>query len=102
MGPHVRGFLAVLGVRRLDGFDLADRLEQQRRPSGHPAVPRWPLWLAGNHGFDLWIYGIGWVDAPIWEEAEIVEGTDDRHLTFAALDEANELCTETLPSAYEE
>ena len=59
-------------------------------------------WLA-IMGSIWWIYGIGWVgDAPIWEEVEIVEGTDDEgHLTFAALDEANELRTETLPSAYE-
>ena len=47
-----------------------------------------------------WLYGIGWAgDAPIWEEVEIVEGTDaEGHLTFAALDEANLLRTESLSS----
>ena len=50
-----------------------------------------------------WIYGFGYVgDGPAWEEVEIVEGTDEEgHLTFAALDDANLLRTESLPSAYE-
>ncbi len=50
-----------------------------------------------------WLYGIGYAgDSPIWEEVEIVEGSDSEgHLTFAALDEANQLHSEDLPSAHQ-
>jgi hypothetical protein len=59
-------------------------------------------WMA-IMGSIWWIYGIGWAgDAPTWGEVEIVEGTDDEgHLTYAALDEANALRSESLPSAHE-
>ena len=50
-----------------------------------------------------WLYGIGYAgDSPTWEEVEIVEGSDaEGHLTFAALDEANRLQSEDLPTAHE-
>ena len=102
--PHVRGFLAVLAgfVVWMGSIWLIVSSNSGVRLGTLLSLAGLFGWLA-IMGSIWWIYGIGWVgDAPIWEEVEIVEGTDDEgHLTFAALDEANELRTETLPSAYE-
>lgn len=102
--PHVRGFLAVLAgfIVWMGSIWLIVSSNSGVRLGTLLSLAGLFGWLA-IMGSVWWIYGIGWVgDAPIWEEVEIVEGTDDEgHLTFAALDEANELRTETLPSAYE-
>jgi len=102
--PHVRGFLAVLAgfIVWMGSIWLIVSSNSGVRLGTLLSLAGLFGWLA-IMGSIWWIYGIGWVgDAPIWEEVEIVEGTDDEgHLTFAALDEANELRTETLPSAYE-
>jgi len=49
-----------------------------------------------------WLYGIGYAgDSPVWEEVEIVESDSEGHLRFAALEEANRLRSEDLPSAHD-
>lgn len=102
--PEIRGFLAVLA-----GF----------------VVWMGSIWLivSSNSGVRLgtllslaglfawmtimatvwWIYGFGYVgDGPVWEQVEIVEAAPgENHLEFAALDEANALRTESLPTAHE-
>ena len=102
--PHVRGFLAVFAgfcvwmgsiwiiVSSNNGVRLGTLL----------SLAGLFAWLT-IMGSIWWLYGIGWAgDTPMWEEVEIVEGTDaEGHLTFAALDEANLLRTESLPSAHE-
>ncbi|MEO0494256.1 MAG: hypothetical protein AAF081_12670 [Actinomycetota bacterium] len=102
--PHVRGFLAVLAgfcvwmgsiwiiVSSNSGVRLGTLLSLA-------GLFAWMTIMASV----WWIYGFGWVgDGPAWEEVEIVEGTDEEgHLTFAALDEANRLQSESLPSAHE-
>ena len=102
--PHVRGFLAVLAgfVVWMGSIWIIVSSNSGVRLGTLLSLAGLFAWMA-IMGSIWWIYGIGWVgDAPIWEEVEIVEGTDSEgHLTFAALDEANELRTESLPSAYE-
>ena len=102
--PHVRGFLAVFAgfcvwmgsIWIIVSSNSGVRLGTLLSLAGLFA------WLT-IMGSIWWLYGIGWAgDAPIWEEVEIVEGTDaEGHLTFAALDEANLLRTESIPSAHE-
>lgn len=102
--PEIRGFLAVLtGVVVLMG-SVWLLLSSNSGPRLGTLLS-----LAGFFGWMFimgviwWIYGIGWSgDAPVWEEVEIVEGTEaEGHLTFAALDEANLLRSEALPRAYD-
>ena len=102
--PHVRGFLAVFAgfcvwmgsIWIIVSSNSGVRLGTLLSLAGLFA------WLT-IMGSIWWLYGIGWAgDSPIWEEVEIVEGTDaEGHLTFAALDEANVLRTESLSSAHE-
>ncbi|MEM9468271.1 MAG: hypothetical protein AAGA90_23085 [Actinomycetota bacterium] len=102
--PHVRGFLAVLAgfVVWMGSIWLMLSTNSGVRLGTLLALAGLFAWMA-IMGSIWWIYGIGWAgDAPTWEEVEIVEGFDEEgHLTFAALDEANLLLTESLPSAYE-
>jgi len=102
--PEIRGFMAVLAgtVVLLGSVWLLVVTNSGVRLGTLIAVAGFFGWMA-IMGAIWWIYGIGYVgDAPTWEQVEIVEGTDDEgHLTFAALDEANELRSEELSSAYE-
>ncbi|MEM9522162.1 MAG: hypothetical protein AAGA37_22840 [Actinomycetota bacterium] len=102
--PHVRGFLAVLAgfVVWMGSIWIIVSSNSGVRLGTLLSLAGLFAWMA-IMGSIWWIYGIGWVgDAPVWEEVEIVEGTDDEgHLFFAALDEANALRTEALPIAYE-
>ncbi len=102
--PHVRGFLAVLAgfVVWMGSIWLIVSTNSGVRLGTLLSLAGLFAWMA-IMGSIWWIYGIGWAgDAPIWEEVEIVEGTDSEgHLTFAALDEANLLQTESLPTAFE-
>ncbi len=102
--PEIRGFLAVLtGVVVLPG-SVWLLVSTNSGPRLGTLIS-----LAGFFGWMTimaaiwWIYGIGYAgDAPTWEEVEIVEGTSEEgHLTFAALDDANLLRSEDLPSAHE-
>ena len=102
--PHVRGFLAVLAmtVVLMGSVWLLLSSNSGVRLGTLLSFAGLFGWMA-IMGSIWWIYGIGWVgDAPTWEEVEIVEGFDEEgHLTFAALDEANLLRSESLPSAYD-
>ncbi len=102
--PHVRGFLAVLAgfVVWMGSVWLLVSSNSGVRLGTLLSLAGFFGWMA-IMGSIWWIYGIGWVgDAPTWEEVEIVEGFDEEgHLTFAALDEANLLRSESLPTAYE-
>ena len=102
--PHVRGFLAVLAgfIVWMGSIWLIVSSNSGVRLGTLLSLAGLFGWLA-IMGSIWWIYGIGWAgDAPIWEEVEIVEGTGaEEHLTFAALDEANLLRTESIPSAHE-
>lgn len=102
--PEIRGFLAVLagGITWMGSVWLLLSTNSGPRLGTLLALAGFFAWMA-IMGSIWWIYGIGWVgDAPVWEQVEIVEGTDEEgHLTFAALDEANELRSESLPSAHD-
>lgn len=102
--PHVRGFLAVLAgfVVWMGSVWLLVSSNSGVRLGTLLSLAGFFGWMA-IMGSIWWIYGIGWVgDAPTWEEVEIVEGVDEGgHLTAAALDDANLLRTEALPTAYE-
>ena len=102
--PHVRGFLAVLAgfVVWMGSIWLIVSSNSGVRLGTLLSLAGLFAWLV-IMGSVWWLYGFGWVgDGPVWEEVEIVEGTDEEgHLTFAALDEANALRTESLPTAYE-
>ncbi len=102
--PEIRGFLAVLtGVVVLMGSVWLLLATNSGTRLGTLIA------LAGFFGWMTimaaiwWVYGIGYRgDAPRWEPLEIVEGLDSEgHLTFAALDEAEELRSEDLPTAHE-
>ena len=102
--PEIRGFLAVLtGVVVLMGSVWLLLATNSGTRLGTLIA------LAGFFGWMTimaaiwWVYGIGYRgDAPRWEPVEIVEGLDSEgHLTFAALDEAEELRSEELPTAHE-
>lgn len=102
--PEIRGFLAVLtGVVVLMGSVWLLLATNTGTRLGTLIA------LAGFFGWMTimaaiwWIYGIGYRgDAPTWQEVEIVEGFDSEgHLTFAALDEAEQLRSEDLPTAHE-
>jgi len=102
--PEIRGFLAVLtGVVVLMGSVWLLLATNTGTRLGTL------LALAGFFGWMTimaaiwWIYGIGYRgDAPTWQEVEIVEGFDSEgHLAFAALDEAEQLRSEDLPTAHE-
>ncbi len=102
--PEIRGFLAVLtGVVVLMGSVWLLLATNSGTRLGTLIA------LAGFFGWMTimaaiwWVYGIGYRgDAPRWEPVEIVEGLDSEgHLTFAALDEAEELRSEDLPTAHE-
>lgn len=101
--PEVRGFLAVLAgtVTWMGSVWLLVSSNSGPRLGTLLSLAGFFGWMA-IMGSIWWIYGIGWVgDAPTWVEVEIVEGTDDEgHLTYAALDEANELQSEALPTAH--
>jgi len=101
--PEIRGFMAVLtGVVVLMGsvWLLVSTNSGPRLGT--------LLSLAGFFGWMAimatiwWIYGIGYAgDRPVWEEVEIVSGSDvGGHLTFAALDETDDLRTEDLQAAH--
>lgn len=102
--PEIRGFLAVFAglivwhgsVWLLVSSNSGPRLGTMLSLAGFFA------WMA-IMGSMWWIYGIGWKgDDPVWVEVEIVEGSDaDGHLTYAALDDANTLHSEALPTAHE-
>lgn len=102
--PHVRGFLAVLAgfIVWMGSIWLIVSSNSGVRLGTLLSLAGLFAWMF-IMGSVWWIYGFGWVgDGPAWEEVEIVEGSDEEgHLTFAALDEANLLRTESLPSAYE-
>ena len=100
--PEIRGFLAVLtGVVVLMGSVWLLLATNTGTRLGTLIA------LAGFFGWMTimaaiwWIYGIGYRgDAPTWQEVEIVEGFDSEgHLAFAALDEAEALNSELLPTA---
>ncbi len=102
--PEIRGFLAVLtGVVVLMGSVWLLLATNSGTRLGTLVA------LAGFFGWMTimaaiwWIYGIGYRgDAPSWQQVEIVEGSDDEgHLAFAALDEAEALQSEGLPTAHE-
>ncbi len=102
--PEIRGFMAVLTgtVVLLGSVWLLVVTNSGIRLGTLIALAGFFGWMA-IMGAIWWIYGIGYAgDAPTWEQVEIVEGTSDEgHLTFAALDEANELRSEELLSAHE-
>lgn len=102
--PEIRGFLAVLtGVVVLMGSVWLLLATNTGTRLGTLIA------LAGFFGWMTimaaiwWIYGIGYRgDAPTWHEVEIVEGFDSEgHLAFAALDEAEALRSELLPTAHD-
>ena len=102
--PEIRGFLAVLtGVVVLMGSVWLLLTTNSGIRLGTLIA------LAGFFGWMTimatiwWVYGIGYRgDTPTWEQVEIVEGLDSEgHLTFAALDEAEALRSEALPTAHE-
>ena len=102
--PEIRGFLAVLtGVVVLMGSVWLLLATNTGTRLGTLIA------LAGFFGWMTimaaiwWIYGIGYRgDAPTWNEVEIVEGLDSEgHLAFAALDEAEALRSELLPTAHD-
>lgn len=101
--PEIRGFLAVLAgaITWMGSIWLLVSSNSGPRLGTLLALAGFFGWMA-IMGSIWWIYGIGWAgDAPTWEQVEIVEGTDaEGHLTFAALDEANLLRSEALPSAH--
>ena len=102
--PEIRGFLAVLAgaVTWMGSVWLLVSSNSGPRLGTLLSLAGFFGWMA-IMGSIWWIYGIGWTgDAPTWVEVEIVEGTDDEgHLTYAALDEANTLQSEALPTAHE-
>ncbi|MDG1366254.1 MAG: hypothetical protein P8P85_04280, partial [Acidimicrobiales bacterium] len=102
--PEIRGFLAVLAmaVTLMGSVWLLLSSNSGPRLGTLLALAALFGWMA-IMGSIWWIYGIGWAgDAPTWVEVEIVEGTDDEgRLTYAALDEANILQAESLPTAHE-
>jgi len=102
--PEIRGFLAVLAgaITWMGSIWLLLSTNSGPRLGTMLALAGFFAWMA-IMGSIWWIYGIGWAgDAPTWGEVEIVEGTDDEgHLTYAALDEANALQSESLPTAHE-
>lgn len=102
--PEIRGFLAVLtGVVVLMGSVWLLLATNTGSRLGTLIA------LAGFFGWMTimaaiwWIYGIGYRgDAPTWQQVEIVEGfADEGHLEFAALDEAEALRSEMLPTAHD-
>ena len=102
--PEIRGFLAVLtGVVVLMGSVWLLLATNSGMRLGTLIA------LAGFFGWMVimaaiwWIYGIGYRgDAPRWEQVEIVEGYGgEGHLSFAALDEAERLRSENLPTAHD-
>ncbi|MCY3850340.1 MAG: hypothetical protein OXF75_05995 [Acidimicrobiaceae bacterium] len=102
--PEIRGFLAVLtGVVVLMGSVWLLLATNSGIRLGTLIA------LAGFFGWMVimaaiwWIYGIGYRgDAPRWEQVEIVEGfSGEGHLSFAALDEAELLRSENLPTAHD-
>ena len=102
--PEIRGFLAVLtGVVVLMGSVwLLLATNSGIRLGTLIALAGFFGWMTIMSSI-WWIYGIGYRgDAPRWEEVEIVEALDSEgHLTFAALDEAEELRSEDLPTAHQ-
>lgn len=102
--PEIRGFLAVLA-----GFVVWMGSVWLIVSSNSGVRLGTLLSLAGLFGWMTimgsiwWIYGIGYAgDAPVWEEVEIVEAAPgEQHLEFAALDEANALHSEALPTAFD-
>ncbi len=102
--PEIRGFLAVLTgvVVFMGSIWLIISTNTGPRLGTLIALAAFFGWMA-IMGSIWWIYGIGYAgDSPVWEQVEIVEGTSEEgHLTFAALDEANRLDTAALSSAHE-
>lgn len=101
--PEIRGFLAVLAgaITWMGSVWLLVSSNSGPRLGTLISLAGFFGWMA-IMGSIWWIYGIGWAgDAPTWQEVEIVESADEGHLFFAALDEANELQSESLPTAHE-
>ena len=102
--PQIRGFLAVLtGVVVLIGSVwLLLATNTGTRLGTLIALAGFFGWMAIMASI-WWIYGIGYRgDAPTWQDVEIVEGFDSEgHLAFAALDEAESLRSELLPTAHD-
>ncbi|MCQ3813296.1 MAG: hypothetical protein KTU85_02605 [Acidimicrobiia bacterium] len=102
--PEIRGFLSVLtGVVVLMGSVwLLIATNSGTRLGTLIALAGFFGWMTIMAAI-WWIYGIGYRgDAPTWEQVEIVEGVDaEGHLSFAALDEAEALRTEQLPTAHQ-
>lgn len=102
--PEIRGFLAVLtGVVVLMGSVwLLLATNSGIRLGTLIALAGFFGWMAIMAAI-WWIYGIGYRgDAPRWEQVEIVEGfSGEGHLSFAALDEAELLRSELLPTAHD-
>jgi len=102
--PEFRGFMAVLtGLVVLPGsIWLLVATNSGVRLGTLISLSAFFGWMAIMASI-WWLYGIGYAgDSPVWEELEIVEGSDaEGHLTFAALGEANQLHTEDLPSAHD-
>jgi len=101
--PQMRGFMAVLvGIVVLMG-SVWVLLSSNSGPRLGTL-----LTLAGLFGWMTilatvwWIYGIGYKGtSPSWKPVEIVASADQGDLTLAALDRANTLHSEALPSAYD-
>lgn len=101
--PEIRGFLAVLtGVVVLCGSVwLLLSTNSGLRLGSLIALAGFFGWMA-IMATVWWVYGIGYAgDAPSWELVEIVEGSEGGDLEFAALDEAEALRSEQLPSAFD-
>ena len=102
--PEIRGFLAVLtGVVVLIGSVwLLLATNTGTRLGTLITLAAFFGWMAIMASI-WWIYGIGYRgDAPTWQDVEIVEGFDSEgHLAFAALDEAESLRSELLPTAHD-
>ena len=101
--PQIRGFMAVLtGIVVLMGSVwLIISTNSGPRLGTLLSLAGFFGWMAIMASI-WWIYGIGYAgDNPVWEQVEIVEGTDDEgHLTFAALDATDGLLTENLSDAH--
>ena len=101
--PEIRGFMAVLtGIVVLMGSVwLIISTNTGPRLGTLLSLAGFFGWMAIMASI-WWIYGIGYAgDSPVWEQVEIVEGTDDEgHLTFAALDATDDLATENLSDAH--
>ncbi len=101
--PEIRGFLAVFtGIVVLCGSVwLVISTNSGMRLGSLIALAGFFGWMT-IMATVWWVYGRGYTgDGPSWELVEIVESSPGGHLEFAALDEAEALHPEDLPSAYD-